>query len=136
MVNVNILLAFTVSSLKVLLNALHPVRASWYKIGLELDIPHTELDCFERMYSDPTDLMCEMLKCWLKTAVDPHPTWEAIVAALRSPIVNEKNIAEQLESKYCVPVWFMKEKSNTHTKMEKSEGRDYYHFILFFYVLF
>ena len=60
----------TEPSLKTLLNELHPVRASWYKIGLQLDIPHATLDCFKQNYSDQTDLMCEMLKEWLKTAVD------------------------------------------------------------------
>ena len=74
------------------------------------------------MYSDYTDLMCEVLKYWLKIATDPRPTWEAVVAALRSPIVNEKYLAEQLESKYCVRVRSMREKSNSPTKVEKSEG--------------
>ena len=87
-----------------LLNELHPVRASWYKIGLELDIPHTELDCFEQKYSDPSDLICEVLKYWLKTSIDPPPTWEAVVTALRSPAVNENCLAALLEAKYCNPV--------------------------------
>ena len=45
-----------------------------------------------------------MLKYWLITAVDPPPTWEAVVTALRSPLVNEKIVAAQLEAKYCSPV--------------------------------
>jgi len=117
-----IFLAFTVSSLKVLLNALYPVRASWYNIGLELDIPHTELDCFERKYSVQLDLMREMLKHWLKTAVNPHPTWEAVITALRSPLVNEKMVAAQLESKYCALVQHVMEVSNSSTMMKKCEG--------------
>ena len=48
--------------------------------------------------------MCEMLKHWLETAVDPPPTWETVVSALRSPIVDMKYIAAQLELKYCEPV--------------------------------
>ena len=104
--------AFPEPTLKALLNALHPVRASWYNIGLELDIPHTTLDCFKLNYSDFSDLMCQMLVHWLKTAVDPRPTWEAVVTALRSPIVNEWFVAEQLESKHCPPV----------AQAEKSEG--------------
>ena len=107
-------------TLKALLTALHPARASWYKIGLEMDIPHTELDCFEQKYSDPTDLMCEVLKYWFKTAVDPCPSWEAVVRALRSPLVNEMNVAVQLESKYCTP--HKTDESNIPTKMEIDEG--------------
>ena len=118
------LLAHTEPSLKVLLNELHPVRVSWYKIGLQLDIPHTTLDCFKENYSDQTDLLCEMLKHWLDTAVDPPPSWKAVVTALRSPTVNKKNIAELLELKYCPPgpVQFMMEVTNSSTKVEKRKG--------------
>ena len=118
---------YTELKLKTLLNELHPVRASWYKIGLELDIPHTELDCFEKKYSDPSDLICEVLKYWLKTSIDPPPTWEAVVTALTSQIVNEKNVAAQLESKYCSPVHCMSEKSNSPTKVENSKGISTYY---------
>ena len=113
---------YTEPNLRVLLNELHPVRASWYKIGLELDIPHTELDCFEQKYSDPLDLICEVLKHWLKTSVDPPSTWEAVITALRSPIVNEMSVAAQLESKYCTQVQCMTDESSSPSKAEKSEG--------------
>ena len=105
--------------LKALLNELHPVRASWYNIGLLLDIPYTTLDCFKQNHSDQLNLMREMLKEWLKTAVDPRPTWEAVVRALRSPLVNEKYVAEQLESKYCASV---QTTPNSANEVKKSEG--------------
>ena len=107
--------------MKVLLNALYPVRASWYNIGIELDIPHTALDCFEEKYSDQLDLMREVLKYWFKTAVDPRPTWETLVTVLRSRIVNEWFVAAQLESKYCAPVQHKTGESNP-TKVEEGEG--------------
>ena len=62
-----------------------------------------------------------MLKEWLKIADDPLPSWEAVVTALRSHSVNEKSIAAQLESKYCVPAPVMEE-SNNPNRMEKSRG--------------
>jgi len=113
-----VLLAYTEPNLRVLLNELHPVRDSWYKVGLQLDIPYTELNCFRKMYSDPSDSMCEVLMHWLKTAVDPPATWQAVVNALKSPIVNEVNVAAQLESKYCTQVQHTRE----HSPVEKSEG--------------
>ena len=58
------------------------------------------------MYTDPLELMRGMLKHWLQTAVDPPPTWEAVITALRSPLVNEMNVAAQLESKYCAPAQY------------------------------
>ena len=112
------LFTYTELTLKALLNELDPVRAIWFKIGLELDIPHTELMCFRTTYSDFSDAMCEMLIYWLKTNVDP--SWKAVVTALRSCLVNEKNLAAQLESKYCTPT---REESNSPiTKMKKNEG--------------
>ena len=84
-----------------------------------MDIPHTTLDCFEEKYSDQLDLMREVLKYWLKTAVDPRPTWEAVVAALRSRIVNEWFVAGELELEYCTQ---HKMDESNPTKVEKSEG--------------
>ena len=109
----------TEPTLKALLNELHSVRVNWYNIGLELDIPYTELNCFRKMYSDPSDSLREVLIHWLKTAVDPLPTWEAVVSALKSLIVNEKKVAAQLESKYCTPP---REESNSSIKVEKGKG--------------
>ena len=111
----------TVPSLKALLHELHPVRASWYNIGLELDIPHTELDCFEQSHPDQLVSKREMLKHWLKTTADPPSTWEAVVIALRSPSVNEKSIAAQLEAKYCTSIQYMRGESSHPTRIEKSE---------------
>ena len=110
-------------TVKVLLNELHPVCASWYNIGLQLDIPHTTLDCFRQNYSNQSDLLREVLKHWLDTAVDPPPSWEAVVAALRSPIVDKKKVAEQLEIKYWVKEQHMMDDSNRPTtKMKIDEG--------------
>ena len=95
------LFTYTEPTLKALFSELHPVCASWFKIGLELGIPHTELICFRKMHSDFSDSLYEMLVLWLKTAVDPPPTWEAVVTALRSPLVNENYLAARLEAKYC-----------------------------------
>ena len=106
-----------------LLNALHPVRASWYNIGLELDIPHTELDIFEKKHSDVSDSLREVLKHWLDTAVDPPPSWEAVVAALRSRIVNKWFVASQLESKYCAP--HKTDEPCAPTNVVKSEGIEF-----------
>ena len=93
-------------------------RANWYNIGLELGIPYTTLDCFKQNDTDQLVLLREVMKHWLKTVVDPRPTWETVVTALRSPLVNEKDVAKQLESKYCAPV---QEESSCFIKV-KSEG--------------
>ena len=113
----------TEPTLKALLKELHSVRASWYDIGLELDIPYTELNCFWTMYSDPSDLLRKVLIHWLKTAVKPPPSWEAVVSALRSPLIKEMKVAAQLESKYCPPIQDRMDTFNSQpTKTEKSKG--------------
>ena len=106
-------LAYTEPSLGPLLNELHPVHASWYVIGRELGIPYQIMNRFKQMHLNPLDLLRIMLKYWLQTAVDPRPTWEAVVTALRSPLVREKNIAARLEEKYCVPVHHMSKLSKS-----------------------
>ena len=97
-------LAYTEPSLGALLKELYPVHTSWYVIGLLLGIPSRTMNRFKQMYLNPLDSLREMLKYWLQTAVDPRPAWEAVVTALRSPLVRKKNIAALLEKKYCVPL--------------------------------
>ena len=66
--------------------------------------------------------MREMLKCWLDTAVDLRPTWEAVVEALMSPSVNKTSVAEQLKSKYCARLRHEMNESNNLGDVEKSKG--------------
>ena len=76
------------------------------------------------MYKDPLELMREMLKHWLDATTDPPPTWEAVISALKSPLVNKMNVAAQLESKYCSPVQYdMREEPSCHIQVhEMKEG--------------
>ena len=104
-----------------MLSELHPVRANWYKIGLQLNIPYTTLDCFKQNYSDQSDLMCEMLKHWLKTVVDPPLSWEAVVTALRSPAVIKMR-SMLLSTWSWSTVQLVMEEFHSPTKVEISEG--------------
>ena len=117
------LFTYTEPTLKALVNELHPVCAIWFMIGLELNIPYNDLICFREKHSDFSYAMCEMLNHWLKAADDPPPSWEAVVTALRSPLVNERNVATQLESKYCAPVQHTMDESKCQpAKTERSKG--------------
>ena len=117
----------TEPTLKALLIELHSVCVNWYNIGLELGVPYTELNYFRKMYSDPSESLREVLIHWLKTTVDSPPSWEAVVSALRSLIVNEMNVAAQLELKYCPPMQDVMDNSNSSTKAEKSKGSLSFH---------
>ena len=79
------------------MNELHDVRTKWKMIGLGLRLPHSDLDA---MSGSPQDCLQSSMSKWLK-GVDPPPTWQAIVAVLRSRAVGEERIANELEEKFC-----------------------------------
>ena len=71
-------------------------------------------------YSDETDFLREVLALWLRRT--HSVTWEAVVNTLKSPIVNEEIVAEQVESKYCTPVQYRMDESSSPVKVEEGEG--------------
>ncbi len=87
--------------LRAVLTELLPASASWYNIGLALDMDEGTLDAMKvGTYKDPRDCLREMLKEWLRTS-DPDPSWEGLIAALKDPIVGQGTLARQLETKHC-----------------------------------
>ena len=62
------------------------------------------LDAIKCSYPDSKNAMHKMLRHWFCNVVLGRPTWEAVVTALRSPVVDMNHLAEQLELKYCKPV--------------------------------
>ena len=80
------------------LNELYDVRSKWKVIGLGLRVPPSDL---EAMSGDPLDCLQSSLTKWLK-GTDPPPTWKALVAVLRSPVVGEEKKAQELEEKFCI----------------------------------
>ena len=79
---------------------LHDVSPQWYKIGLQLKLSPDTMDKIKGEERDSNDQLIEMLKVWLKR-VEPKPTWEALVQALRSRSVGREQEAVTVESKYC-----------------------------------
>ena len=67
-------------------------RTKWYDIGLELGIDAETLNCIEK--ENPRqlqDCLRNMLKTWLERA-HPRPTWEALIEALKSPLVDREDL--------------------------------------------
>ena len=75
----------------------------WYMIGIWLKVPLDKLDGIKQQSGDAGGHLCEMLKEWLKGASGSRPTWAALVEALRSQMVGEPVLADQLEAKHCQP---------------------------------
>ena len=80
------------------MNELHDVRTKWRQIGLGLLIPRADLDAIR---GDFEECLERMLSRWLKQ-IDPAPTWERLIAVLRSRVVDENRKAQELEDKYCM----------------------------------
>lgn len=85
--------------LSTVLEELHEARTKWYCIGLKLKIPVDTLDSIKTQSDNPGECLLQALKHWLKT-VDPKPTWQALVDALRSCLVEEHQLASSIEEKY------------------------------------
>jgi len=76
---------------------LHAVTTSWYNLGLELGLKVPILDLIDTKYhGDPSQCFRDILKEWLR-GIDPLPTWELVVIALKSPTVGEHQLAEEIE---------------------------------------
>ena len=82
------------------LEELHEACTKWYYIGLTLKVPASTLDGIEAQSNDPKKCLLRAIQHWLNT-VDPKPTWQALVDALRSCLVEEHQLASSIEEKYC-----------------------------------
>ena len=74
------------------------MRSKWKVIGLGLGVPPPDL---EAISGDPLECLQSSLTKWLK-GTDPPPTWDALVAVLRSRVVGEEKKAQELEEKFCI----------------------------------
>ena len=68
-----------------------------YEIGLELKLPQYEVESIRDTYQDPQDRLTRVIEKFLKQAY-PEPTWRVIVDALRSPLVNNAQLAKEIET--------------------------------------
>ena len=83
-----------------LIKELHYLPHRWYNLGLSLEIPHIELEIIDANHRGSAERsLIEVLQLWLKRS--PQPTWEALVKALKGPIVRRDELAAEIEAKYC-----------------------------------
>ena len=74
---------------------------SWEYIGMKLKVNQGKLDAIKKDNpgSSKDCLKC-MLSAWLKS-VNPRPSWEALADALKSSLVGEERLSEEVKVKYC-----------------------------------
>lgn len=77
------------------------VCAKWEYIGMALKVNLGELDAIKKDNpgSSKDCLKC-MLSAWLKS-VNPRPSWGALADALKSSLVGEERLSEEVKVKYC-----------------------------------
>ena len=68
----------------------------WKELGLQLKLKPTSLDIIAMDAHDTHDRFREMIRDWLRMA-DPPPTWEALIAALKSQSVGLRDLARKVE---------------------------------------
>ena len=74
------------------------VSAKWRILGLKLSVETPELDEISRQIKDGSGVLClERVVALWKDKADPPYTWATVIDALKSPIVGEKSVAEDVE---------------------------------------
>ena len=82
---------------------LNDVSERWQELGLALGVFQPTLDNIRADHRYVNDCKREMLKRWLTWVDGCEATcnWKSLAAALRSPTVNHKPVADAIEKKYC-----------------------------------
>ena len=79
-------------------NEIWKVRASFYDLGVNLDIDTGTLDVAKGKRDDGEALNL-VIKKWLQRN-RPKPTWKALIQALRQKNIDEA-LANEIAAKYC-----------------------------------
>lgn len=89
-----------VRTVETLVKELQAVGSKWYLIGSKLDFSRTRLNIILNENRNTVDKgLATFCKEWVKTSKEP--TWNAVVDALRTELVGEKELASTLEQNYC-----------------------------------
>ena len=79
-----------------LLSLLAGIEKMWYEIGVALKIPDEELEGLQQESLSDTNKLSKVLKYWINQCVEV--TWYSIITAVRSKIVGETQISQEIES--------------------------------------
>lgn len=79
---------------------LSTVKDKWHEIGIQLGIELSTLSAIEKQHPGIERQLSETLNFWLEGNTDQLVCWDTILAALKSPTVNKRGLAEELHKKY------------------------------------
>ena len=94
-------MAGTALTLKTVFNALHSVSHKWFDIGLQLEVPSSQLKIIKTDTTGVAERLQAMVDYWLNNAT--VPSWKVLVDALKAPAVGESRLAKELEERHCSP---------------------------------
>ena len=86
--------------LRVVYKEMFKARNNWFDIGLLLGVSKRTLDSIRSQFTKPNEGLRETLAVWRKQG--KGASWETLVEVLRSPVIEETQLAARLESRYCV----------------------------------
>ena len=69
----------------------------WFMLGVALNVEQHQLRRIESHYRDPQESLNHMLYSWISSG---NATWSGLVEALRSPLMNNQKLAQEIEVKY------------------------------------
>ena len=77
---------------RIIVNELFPARRKAYELGLALNVRGITME------DERVKLLSQVVHDFLN---QPHPTWKAIIQALRSQYVKCEELAQRIEERFC-----------------------------------
>ena len=74
---------------------LHSISDKWYDIGLSLQVRRNVLDEIKQSQDNDETNLKKVTNIWRDTKPSPD-TWETIITAVESPVINNKEIADMI----------------------------------------
>ena len=78
-----------------LLNVLADINDKWYEIGLSLKVGDNVLNGLESEKRKNVIKLDKILQSWITTKSSPI-TWDTVIAAMKGPLVNNVQKAEEI----------------------------------------
>ena len=73
-------------------------ETNWFMLGVQLKVDHAKLERIQMDYPQRAqECQYHMLHTWIDTG---NATWSELVTALRSPLIDNEKLAQEIEEKY------------------------------------
>ena len=79
-----------------LLNLLADINDKWYEVGVSLKVSQSVLNGLKECEKSNTYKLDQVIESWLTTTESHLVTWETVIDAIKSPIVNNIKKATEI----------------------------------------